>query len=232
MIPLFKSGEDRLISNYRPISILPVFSKLFEKVVYKRLINYLDSNNILFKKQCGFRKNLSTSLALLDLVDKITSAIDEKKYTVGIFLDFSKAFDTVNHDILFDQFSFYGIRGLPLDWLKNYFLNRFQYVDYNGSSSFYNTIKCGVSQGSILGPLLFLIYINYICNASEFLEFILFADDTNLFLSHDDLSYLNTIINLELINYLFGYKQISCLLIQINQIILYLNLDRGGNHLI
>ena len=135
---------------------------------------------------------------MLDLVDKITSAIDEKKYTVGIFLDLSKAFDTVNHDILFDKLSFYGIRGLPLDWLKNYFLNRFQYVEYNGSSSFYNTIKCGVPQGSILGPLLFLIYINDICNASEFLEFILFADDTNLFLSHDDLSYLNTIINLEL----------------------------------
>ena len=135
---------------------------------------------------------------MLDLVDKITSAIDEKKYTVGIFLDLSKAFDTVNHDILFDKLSFYGIRGLPLDWLKNYFLNRFQHVEYNGSSSFYNTIKCGVPQGSILGPLLFLIYINDICNASEFLEFILFADDTNLFLSHDDLSYLNTIINLEL----------------------------------
>ena len=135
---------------------------------------------------------------MLDLVDKITSAIDEKKYTVGIFLDLSKAFDTVNHDILFDKLSFYGIRGLPLDWLKNYFLNRFQYVEYNGSSSFYNTIKCGVPQGSILGPLLFLIYINDICNASEFLEFILFADDTNLFLSHDDLSYLNTIINLKL----------------------------------
>ena len=135
---------------------------------------------------------------MLDLVDKITSAIDKKKYTVGIFLDLSKAFDTVNHDILFDKLSFYGIRGLPLDWLKNYLLNRFQYVDYNGSSSFYNTIKCGVPQGSILGPLLFLIYINDICNASEFLEFILFAGDTNLFLSHDDLSYLNTITYLEL----------------------------------
>ena len=121
VIPLFKSGEDGLISNYRPISILPVFSKLFEKVVYKRLINYLDSNNILFNKQYGFRKNHSTLLALLDLVDKITSAIDEKKYTVGIFLDLSKAFDTVNHDILFDKLSFYSIRGLPLDWLINYF---------------------------------------------------------------------------------------------------------------
>ena len=191
VIPLFKSGEDGLISNYRPISILPVFSKLFEKVVYSRLINYFDSNNILFKNQYGFRKNHSTSLALLDLVDKITLAIDERKYTVGIFLDLSKAFDTVNHDILFDKLSFYGIRGLPLDWLKSY-------KEYNGSSSLYNSIKCGVPQGSILGPLLFLIYINDICNASELLEFVLFADDTNLFYSHDDLSYLNTIINSEL----------------------------------
>ena len=114
MIPLFKSGEDRLISNYRPISILPVFSKLFEKVVYKRLINYLDSNNILFKKQYGFRKKHSTSLALLDLVDKITSAIDEKKYHVGIFLDLSKAFNTVNHDILFDKLSFMVSVDYPL----------------------------------------------------------------------------------------------------------------------
>jgi hypothetical protein len=117
---------------------------------------------------------------------------------VGIFLDLSKAFDTVNHDILFDKLSFYGIRGLPLDWLKNYFLNRFQYVEFNGSSSFYNSIKCGIPQGSILGPLLFLIYINDICNASEFLELVIFADDTNLFFSHNDLNYLNTIINSEL----------------------------------
>ena len=109
-------------------------------------------------------KNHSTSHALINLVNKIATAFDEKKFTIGIFLDLCKAFDTVDHEILFLKLKHYGIRGSALDWMKSYFSNRQQYVEYNGINSVWNNIKCGVPQGSILGPLLFLIYINDIIN--------------------------------------------------------------------
>ena len=118
--------------------------------------------------------------------------------TVGIFLDLSKAFDTVDHTILISKPEHYGIRGLPLEWIQNYLSNRFQYVEYNGFCSLSNKIKCGVLQGSILGPSLFLLYINDIYNATEISEFILFADDTNLFYSHDNVSSLMSLIHFEL----------------------------------
>ena len=106
-------------------------------------------------------------------------------------LDLSKAFDTVNHIILFDKLEHYGIRGLALDWIRSYFSNRKQYVEYNGHRSLRNEISCGVPQGSILGPLFFLLYINDINNASNLLNLILFADDTNVFMSHKDLNCLS-----------------------------------------
>jgi hypothetical protein len=198
IIPIFKSGDNRLFSNYRPISVLPIFSKILERVVHNRLMNYINVNQILFKNQYGFRKNHSTSLALINLYDKISTGFDANEHTVGIFLDLSKAFDTVDHEILISKLEHYGIRGLALDWIKNYLFNRMQYVQYNGICSLFNTIKCGVPQGSILGPLLFLIYINDIYNATDIGEFILFADDTNLFYSHDNLSSLMGLINSEL----------------------------------
>ena len=166
--------------------------------MYNRLIKYFDKYDILFNNQFGFRKNRSTSIALLNLLDKITSAIDQKKYTIGVFLDLSKAFDTVNHAILFDKLEHYGIRGLALEWIKNHFCSRVQYVEYDGTSSSPSTIKCGVPQGSILGLLFFLIYINDLCNASDVIDLVLFADDTNLFFSHNDLSYLMETINSEM----------------------------------
>ena len=117
VVPLYKSGDQNLLSNYRRVSLLPVFSKFLEKAVYNRLIRYLDKYEILYNNQLGFRKKHSTSLALLYLHDKITSAIDERKHAVGIFSDLSKAFDTFNRRILLDKLEHYGIRGLALGWI-------------------------------------------------------------------------------------------------------------------
>ena len=131
------------------------------------------------------------------MCDKILSAIDRKEHAIGVFLDLSKAFDTVNHHILFEKLEYYGIRGLALHWVKSYFSERSQFVEYNNHKSSFHPITCGVPQGSILGPLFFILYINDLNNASE-LETILFADDTNLFFSHSDPVYLVNKLNDEL----------------------------------
>ena len=182
VVPLFKAGDRSLFTNYRPVSILPSFSKFLEKVVYSRLYNYLCKLEILCDNQFGFRKNHSTSLALIDLYEKISLALDRNEHAVGVFLDLSKAFDTVDHNILLDKLEHYGIRGVALDWVRSYLSNRLQFVQFNGHSSSPQTICCGVPQGSILGPF-FLLYINDLSNVSTVVELILFADDTNLFMS-------------------------------------------------
>ena len=198
VVPLFKAGDRSLFTNYRPVSILPSFSKFLEKVVYSRLYNYLCKLEILCDNQFGFRKNHSTSLALIDLYEKISLALDRNEHAVGVFLDLSKAFDTVDHNILLDKLEHYGIRGVALDWVRSYLSNRLQFVQFNGHSSSPQTICCGVPQGSILGPLFFLLYINDLSNVSTVVELILFADDTNLFMSHKDPVYLATSLNSEL----------------------------------
>ena len=149
--------------------------------------------------QYSFRKNHSTSLALLYLYDKIAAAVDERKYTAGLFLDLSKAFGTVNHSILLGKLEHYGIPGLALEWVKSYLCKRLQYVEFSAVSSSYKEILCGVPQGSVLGPLFFLIYINDICHLSNLYYLALFADDTNLFFSHNDIQTLTHIINSEML---------------------------------
>ena len=137
------------------------------------------------------------------MYDNISNALDNKKVTLGLFIDLSKAFDTVNHEILLDKLEHYGVRGIALQWFKSYLSCRKQFVQYNGYNSSSLDITCGVPQGSILGPLFFLVYINDLCNVSKVLELILFADDTNIFYSHTDASYLMEVVNLEL-------KKITC----------------------
>ena len=162
------------------------------------MLKYLNKNSILSENQYGFRKNHSTSLALVDLYDKISLAIDQKEFAVGVFLDLSKAFDTLDYNILFDKLDHYGICRLALDWMKSYFSNRTQFVQFNDYCSCPNKIQCGVPQGSILGPLLFLIYTNDIIHVSSILELILFEDDTNLFISNKDPIQLTNILNIEI----------------------------------
>jgi exonuclease III len=200
VLPLFKNGEKRLVSNYRPISILPVFSKLLERIMYNRLLCFIDKNHLLYENQFGFRIKHSTALALSLLVDKISSSLNDNLFMVGVFLDFSKAFDTVDHSILLNKLHHYGIRGLAHKWIESYLTDRYQYVCFDAVSSDRERITCGVPQGSILGPLLFLLYINDIAEVSNRLFAILFADDSNIFFTGNNIHHVINSMNQELSN--------------------------------
>ena len=156
--PVFKKGSRLDIDNYRPISVLSNFSKLFEKAMYHRLYSYLEVQKILYPLQFGFREKCSTTHALISITESIRQSIDKNEFGCGIFIDLKKAFDTVNHAILLTKFNHYGIRGVVHDWFKSYLSQREQFVNVNGHNSLSSPVTCGGPQGSILGPLLFLLY--------------------------------------------------------------------------
>lgn len=176
--PVFKGGDPKHATNYRPISVLPSMNKIFEKLLCSRLNNFMQSTGLLFEHQFGFRQGSSTEVAVLELVDDISRSVDKKMSAAAIFLDLSKAFDTLNHHILLKKLEAYGIRGVANDFLHSYLTDRQQQVMISGTKSTTCTVNCGVPQGSNIGPLLFLIYVNDVAKLHLRGQLRLFADDT------------------------------------------------------
>ena len=212
--PTFKNKGDPLdFSNYRPISLLSNINKIFEKLVYSRLYSFLNLHNSIYDLQFGFRAKHPTNHALISLTENIREALDSGKFACGIFIDLQKAFDTVDHKILLKKLEHYGIIGLANDWFCSYLTNRQQFVSINGFDSKSKVMKYGVPQGSVLGPLLFLIYINDLHKAIKYSTTLHFADDTNLLAVNDSLKKLQKQVNLDL---RFLYKWLKANKISLN----------------
>ena len=169
-------------NSYRPGSVLPAFSKIYEKIIYKKLYYCIILHNILYDNQFGFREKHSLCMAFITLMGHLREALEKGKAVIGLFWDFHKAFDIVDLEILFTKLHHYGISGEMLNWFIDYLSNRTQCVLYDDISSEFMPVKCGVPQGSILGPLLFLLYVNDLHNAATNLFSVLYADDTYIFL--------------------------------------------------
>lgn len=202
--PLFKKGDKSDINNYRPIALLPVLSKIFEKVIYNSLYSFLEANKILTPEQFGFKKNTSINMAIYNLLSEVMLKMDKRIPIVSLYMDLTKAFDHVDHDILLDKLFKYGIRGNAHDLIRSYLIGRDQYTEVNciSSKTKYRTtyksehkiIKYGVPQGSVLGPLLFIIYVNDLPKVVNN-KMTLFADDTTVLFHNKDINNLVTDIN-------------------------------------
>ena len=198
IIPVFKNGDSLQCNNYRPISLTSNISKIMEKLAHQRLYLFLENNNVLYDKQFGFRNKHSPNHALIEITEKIREALDKRQFVCGIFVDLQKAFDTVNHDILLDKLNYYGIKGIPNMWFETFLKERYQYTTIKEYSSDQLMSTHGVPQGSVLGPLLFLIFINDLHKAIIHSSVHHFADDTNLLLGEKSLKKINKLVNSDL----------------------------------
>ena len=195
VIPLHKGGSRSEASNYRPISLLSCFSKIYEKVVQKRLVSHLKTNNILYASQYGFRTGHSCEHAILEAQHCILKSLERKQVTALLLLDFSRAFDMVDFDILLEKLEHYGVRGIGQNWFRSYLKGRSQYVHVNNKNSGVSELKYGVPQGSILGPILFILYSNDMALIDVTAKFICFADDSNVIISADSFQELGRAVN-------------------------------------
>ena len=198
VVPIYKKSNYSLFSNYRPISILPAFSKIIEKLADTRMLNFLSKHNILNDHQFGFRQHISTDMAIHTLMNKFYESIEKDQFMLSICIDFSRAFDTISHNILMKKLYFYGFRGKVHAWIQNYLTNGRQFVDYNKSHSQLGNLTAGVPQGSILGPLLFIRYVNDIHNISKQISCIQYADDTTIYANGTNVSEVAYMVNTEL----------------------------------
>uniref|UniRef100_A0A8C6NYB4 Reverse transcriptase domain-containing protein n=1 Tax=Nothobranchius furzeri TaxID=105023 RepID=A0A8C6NYB4_NOTFU len=190
VIPTFKTGNKHSMENYRPIAIIPQFSKILEKLFVNQLDVYITKNKLLSDSQYGFRKNRTTTYAIMQMVEEIAQASESEELSISIFVDLKKAFDTIDHRRLLKKMENYGLRGIAKSWIESYLKDRQQYVKIKDIKSGFREISCGVPQGSVIGPILFTLYINDICNVADFFKFIMFADDTNLVCSGKDIKEL------------------------------------------
>ena len=200
VVPLFKSGNKDDLDNYRPISILPILSKILEKAVFHQLHSFLSENSLLSPYQSGFRANHSTQLAVTFLTDKIRGHMDKGLLTGAVFIDLKKAFDTVPHDGLLNKLYRYGIQDQPLSWFVSYLSNKTQSVSIENHLSSAANISSGVPQGSVLGPLLFILYINDLPLAVGLSSVMLYADDTVIFTAASSIDQLQLNLSLDLNN--------------------------------
>lgn len=188
-IPIFKNGDKLKPENYRPTALLPVITKVIEKLLLKRLSLFFSENNLITPSQYGFIKRKSTDLALLNMAEKTKQNIELKLLTMGIFVDLTKAFDLINHELLLQKLSAYGVRGVALNLIESYLSNRCQFVTLADTISTTKPIAIGVPQGSILGPFLFLMYINDLAAYLQ-KDCVLYADDRNIFISNASMKEL------------------------------------------
>ena len=195
IVPLYKSGEKSQLDNYRPISILPAFSKVIERLIYRQLHKYLKDNKFLSPAQFGFRSGRCTSQAVLRLTEHIRKNMDIGNLTGAVYIDLRKAFDTVHHGCLLTKLSYYGIVNNELKWFEDYLFGRSQFVQYNSVNSEVEAVTCGAPQGSILGPLMFVVFINDLDIALKKTNLILFADDTVVYYSGKSSEEIIKILN-------------------------------------